>query len=654
MNPDKPILLKRGRHEIALKKIPDRFAIRLKKGIAKDMASLRPLNIEKKEEPEHIDSDPSERMEIFSVREHVMEETVDHLRKAPRSEIVTHMYTTDDTPDGAFIPTGRMTIRFTHHTEKETREQILAENGLEIEREIDYLPDGYIVRLTSASKENPLKIAQKLQSQKNVLIAEPDLSFKVAYKFIPKDTLYPQQWHLNNLGEGTGLVAGADVKAEKAWDYTLGSRNIVICVMDDGFDFTHPDLNAPGKIIAPYDFGQDDTDPSPVDKNDNHGTACAGVALAEQNGTGAVGLAPGCAFMPVRTSGWLSDNAIEELFQYAIDKHADVISCSWAAAAPYFPLSTIMQGIIHKAATRGRRNRKGCVILFAAGNESAPLQGKMGDINYHQGFALHPDVIAVAASNSLDRQSYYSNYGPEIAICAPSSGSPGRGILTTDRTGTPGYEKGDYTFGFGGTSSATPLCAGLAGLILSIDPELTASELRNIIMQTADKIDRENGEYNADGHSPKYGHGRINAHRALKMVSGNHDGNNGEGRLPQTLFMEHRVKQQIPDKGEIKDTIPFPLMTNIRAVEISVEIKHTWRGDLSVYLKPPGHDEILLHHNSGHNANDLVMICRSSDDPELFAGLAGQPAQGDWILRVTDNAERDTGVLNKWGITIHY
>jgi len=87
---------------------------------------------------------------------------------------------------------------------------------------------------------------------------------------------------------------------------------------------------------------------------------------------------------------------------------------------------------------------------------------------------------------------------------------------------------------------------------------------------------------------------------------------------------------------------------------ISVEIKHTWRGDLSVYLKPPGHDEILLHHNSGHNANDLVMICRSSDDPELFAGLAGQPAQGDWILRVTDNAERDTGVLNKWGITIHY
>ncbi len=98
------------------------------------------------------------------------------------------------------------------------------------------------------------------------------------------------------------MVAGADVKAEGAWEYTMGSRDIVICIMDDGFDLNHPEFNVAGKIVAPRDFGQDDFDPNPAYENENHGTACTGVALAEQNGIGVVGLAPRCAFMPVRTS----------------------------------------------------------------------------------------------------------------------------------------------------------------------------------------------------------------------------------------------------------------------------------------------------------------------------------------------------------------
>jgi subtilisin family serine protease len=110
--------------------------------------------------------------------------------------------------------------------------------------------------------------------------AESDLSFQISKKHIPLDSLYQYQWHLENKGGMAGLTAGADVKAEEAWNITRGSRNIVVCVMDDGFDLTHPDFTASGKIVSPRDFGQDDFAPNPVFENDNHGTAYAGVAVA--------------------------------------------------------------------------------------------------------------------------------------------------------------------------------------------------------------------------------------------------------------------------------------------------------------------------------------------------------------------------------------
>jgi subtilisin-like proprotein convertase family protein len=307
-----------------------------------------------------------------------------------------------------------------------------------------------------------------------------------------------------------------------------------------------------------------------------------------------------------------------------------------------------MNAIIHKAATQGRANKKGCVILFAAGNEDRPLDGeKDGKISV-QGFALHPDVIAVAASNSQDKRSSYSNFGPEITLCAPSSGSPGRRIVTTDRRGTQGYSANDYTSEFGGTSSATPLAAGLAALILSANPDLTSAEVRSIMMSTSDKIDPENGGY-VDGHSPLYGHGRINAHKAVALAAGD-----GEERLPEVLTMEHRVNTPIPDQGKTVDTIPFPLDVDIREVEIYVEIRHTWRGDLRVSLIPPSGETILIENRTGGGQDDIIRSYRSTDEPNLFSALRGASGRGDWQLSVEDLARRDVGVLVKWGVGITY
>lgn len=647
------IKLKRGGREITFKKVPDHFAVRLKQGRATSEAALTASTGRPRTEVDHVDTAGTENMEVFAVQEaDELEATMDEMRQAPASDVITHMYTLDDTPGGAVIPTGTITVQFKPDVEPDEQADILSEHGLEVVEDLDFIPHGYTVRLTDASEENPLKIAAKLQEHDDIETAEPDLSFKISLKYVPPDPLYTDQWHLKNRGDQTGLVADADVKAEEAWEYTRGSRDVIVCVMDDGFDLNHPDFNAPDKVVSPRDFGDNDFEPHPAGADDRHGTACAGVALAEENGTGVVGLASGCAFMPVRTSGWISDNAIVNLFQHAIDENADVISCSWSAQSWNFPLSMKMKGIIHKAATQGRRNKKGCVILFAAGNENRPLDGeKDGKVSY-QGFALHRDVIAVGASNSRDKRSSYSNFGPELALCAPSSGSPGRSIVTTDRRGSSGYGSGDYTTTFGGTSSATPLAAGLAGLILSVNPDLSAAEVKQIMMDTADKIDAdgEHNGYDETGHSPWYGHGRINAHKAVAMAAGDSD----EDRLPDVLFMEHRVNISVPDMGDTEDVIPFPLDVDVREIAVNVEIKHTWRGDLRVILRTPGGEEVVLQERSGGSQDDLVRSYRSIDEPDLFAPVIGGPAQGDWGLQVVDLAARDVGTLVKWGLAVTY
>jgi subtilisin family serine protease/subtilisin-like proprotein convertase family protein len=651
MQSSNKITLKRGNRVVTYEKVPNQFAVRLKQGRAQDPEELKRNVGEVETAVEHVDADLQEAMDVFTVAEAAkLEEIVDKMRKAPAAEIVTHTYKIDESSGGAMIPTGTLTIQFKPDVLENRQVGILAEFGLEIVENLDFLPNGYTVALTEEASENPLKIAFRLQQREEIETAEPDLSFQVALKYVPTDTLYNEQWHLNNQGNRIGLVANADVKAEAAWDITRGKRSITVCVIDDGYDLGHPDFNVGGKIVSPRDLFQDDHDPSPVFFDDNHGTACAGVAIAEENGIGVVGLAPGCAFMPVRMALTLSDNAVVTLFKHAIDHHADIISCSWSAAAWNFPLSTKIHAIIRHAATQGRHNGKGCVILFAAGNENRPLDGvKNGHIS-HQGFALHPDVIAVGASNSRDERSDYSNFGPELTICAPSSGDPGRRIVTTDRRGVSGYSAGDYTFTFGGTSSATPLAAGLAALILSVDEELTSAEVRQIMMDTADKIDQAHGEY-VDGHSPWYGHGRIHAHRALVSVLG--EGEGGEQRF-ESLFLEHRVNRPIADLGVTEDPIIFPLDVAVGEIEVHLDIQHSRPQDLRVSLETPQSDELLLVDGTNGLQDGITKIFHSSNEPELFAPVIGASAQGSWHLKVVATAAQEVGEIVKWGLTVTY
>lgn len=133
--------------------------------------------------------------------------------------------------------------------------------------------------------------------------------------------------------------------------------------------------------------------------------------------------------------------------------------------------------------------------------------------------AAYPQTIAVGASTSLDCQAPYSQFGSALALVAPSSGGDlTDAIMTTDRTGQAGYDPGDYFSGFGGTSSATPLAAGVAGLILSKNPGLSEPQVRRILEHSADKIRPNVSAYDSRGHSDRFGYGRLNAERAIRMT----------------------------------------------------------------------------------------------------------------------------------------
>ena len=202
-----------------------------------------------------------------------------------------------------------------------------------------------------------------------------------------------------------------------------------------------------------------------------------------------------------------SDARVADAIRYAA-RCADIISCSWGG-----PRSPDVELAIEDAGA-GRKG-KGAAVFCAAGNDGRKR------VDYP---AAYPLAIAVGASTDQRRLAWYSNTGKQVSVVAPSSGGV-LDIYTTDvSTKNRGFNLGQeetggknglFTNEFGGTSSATPLAAGVAGLVLSVHPGLTREELKRVLESTADKI----GSGYKKGHSKRYGYGRVNASAAVRKAA---------------------------------------------------------------------------------------------------------------------------------------
>lgn len=457
---------------------------------------------------------------------------LDSIRQDPNTAIGTHVFhfgNQDDTQP--LVPNGKIYLVFTADTTEERCEQLLAEYALVV---LEHRGNNTYIASVTPQSPNPIKVAVALQQYTEVETAEPDFVAPVQFHAfsMPNDTLLQDQWHLRNTGKNRiwgddTLKKGADANVVPAWEalQSLGSPSIRIAIIDDGFDTTHPDLRGDGtKVKAAWDFASNSPNVMPRDTFDAHGTQCAGVALGAANASGIIGVAPNAGFVPVRFNA-VSDDLIERYFKFCTDNKVHIISCSWGMPNEDWKMSTRIHNAIKQAATVGW-NGKGMVICFAAGNEGRRISG----------FATHPDIVCVSASNSQDEfSSDYSNYGSNVMICAPSNGNGGAGISTTDirgemgsgeAYGSPSYDPNftgpvrdsqDFYAGFGGTSSACPLVAGVCALILSANPNLSAAQIKTILQKTSKRIGSD-PDYDAHGHSPRYGYGRIDAHKAVLMA----------------------------------------------------------------------------------------------------------------------------------------
>ncbi|NEN24639.1 S8 family serine peptidase [Cryomorpha ignava] len=323
------------------------------------------------------------------------------------------------------------------------------------------------------------------------------------------DPLYPFQFQMNNTGQyisGTNSLNDIDCNAAEAWGITTGSSSITVAVIDDGME-SHEDMedaNGNSRLIAgftpsngaggtPYSSGA-------------HGMACSGIIGASHNDIGVRGVAPGVKFKSVNIfEGSETTNDLANAFTWAKNQGADVMSNSWGYTSCTLSLSALNSAITD--AKNNGRGGAGSVIVFASGNGYKTCVDYPAKLSY---------VMAVGAVTNLGTHSNYANEGSDLDIVAPSNAAPGQagaGVRTIDREGSNGYSSGNYTSGFGGTSAACPVVAGVAALILSHDPTLTELEVRNLIQSTA-------SDMGTSGFDNTYGYGRVNAYQALMQIGG--------------------------------------------------------------------------------------------------------------------------------------
>lgn len=465
-------------------------------------------------------------------------------KKIVLKENFSNQFHSNKTPAYRFLKGGEIRannfiyIKIPNAKTEEEAKKWCKNNGFELIKQFKYIPDWFLVSFTG----DTIKKSAELVENKVVEQAEPSFYIPLELKyFIPDDPFFPNQWHLNNEnGAVFGYTGNDHAHVLEAWNVLLAfkgdlGQGIKIAMIDDGFDLDHEDLA--GKFLPGYDFTDNDDLPYPG-AQDAHGTCCAGVAAAiTNNGIGVAGACPDCMIIPIRMNmspfgGGTLDTIAIESFEWAASAGADIISNSWGPpdGGGFVDMGQPLKDLV-KNLTTNLRDGKGIIILFAAGNGSESIES--------DGFASNPDVFAIGASTAAGKRSSYSDYGMSLDFLAPSNDSSGDGwgmgdsfdgIWTTDNTfggynpgQLPGDATGKYVSEFGGTSSSCPLAAGIAGLVLSANPNLSKDEVYEIFRVTADKISMGNvnpmeNDYDGNGFSTHYGWGRLNGCEAVKKA----------------------------------------------------------------------------------------------------------------------------------------
>ncbi len=635
-----------------------------------------------------------------------------------------HAYQTK-TNQEAFLITDRVFVHFKRQPTQKTLNKFIAKYNLVLLEK--YSPKDFLLQLTDNTNMNPVKLVVLLTEKESLIeSAGHDLNIRVVkyQALLPTDSSYIQQWHLHDRLVDADFDSRASSNCEQAWNLlgNYGNSAVVVAVTDDGCRLDHADFNSSNKfaawgyfqgrrLINNIDFQANPN--SMYQSGNDHGTSCAGVIAGEADAVKTVGAAPDTGLLPIKwESGdggslFISDSKLLTALDFIADK-VEVMSNSWGNSPRSLWENQVINRIEQLSLNGGKRG-KGIVFLWAAGNENCPIQLDSDiPIPYTNGVEFRPNqivwkgvrsarifqhnltnlsgVMHIAALSSTAQRSHYSNYGPGISLTAPSSNShtyyrmqiAGLGVTTTTGAGS------GVTDSFGGTSSATPLVAGIAALVIAANPNLTAAEVITLLKETASKdlnftpypktpptdfdpdvswdvspiAPYDTGDFTDIGlpegtWSPWFGHGKVDALAAVSVALAKK-----EPPLPPsstTFEASNTPNLAIPDNDEvgIRDVISVAKSGNLLAINLSLDITHSYIGDLIVSLIAPSGVEAILHNRSGASANDLKKMFDNNTNASLNP-LLGTSIQGDWQLVVKDLANQDIGQLNSWDLSLQF
>ncbi len=355
------------------------------------------------------------------------------------------------------------------------------------------------VKVSFSNAQGVDALLEKLNGNPDVELAEKSPIYRKT--LTPNDPSFSgsTQWGLFQIG------------AQNAWNVSTGNSNVVVAIVDDAVEITHPDLSPviwtnTGEIanngidddgngyiddVNGWDasgtqYANGDTDPNPdaPASSFDHGTHVAGIAgAATNNNAGVASIGFGVSLMAVKsTNSSVNLTHTYEGVVYAIENNADVINMSFGSGFN----SSAFQSLMNYA------NSLGIVLVAAAGNDN------VSSTFYPAGYN---NVISVASTTTGDAKSNFSNYGSWIDISAPGSA-----IYSTIPGSGYDYKQG--------TSMASPMVAGLCGLMLSLNPSLSPSDIESCLTSTAANIDGANPSYVG-----QLGAGRIDALAAMNCIS---------------------------------------------------------------------------------------------------------------------------------------
>lgn len=430
---------------------------------------------------------------------------------------------------------------------------------------IEKIGQVFVFNCNVTSSDEVLEITTALSKNESVIECDAFTNNKLELLNI----LYPKQYYLHD--KSSDCIG---INMESLWKIApdLG-QEITVAVIDQGVDRDHEDIP---NVLEGYSMGSPSGKGEPINLTNAHGVACAGIIGASNNSIGVRGIASNIKILPVNifTSVKNDESYIAKAIIWASER-ADVLSCSWRLSHR----STLVANAIKEAVTKGR-NGKGCVVAFASGNSALTENGLAFP-------ASMEEVISVGAVDKTGAPWYYSQRGEGLCLVAPSGNIDLQGdIVTTDRMGDSGYNPGNYTEKFGGTSAACPQVAGVSALLLSIRPDLTAAEVKDVLQRTATDL-------GTTGYDTTYGYGLLNAYEAVKdvlIINGPREakskGSFTVGKFLKNVSITWSVEEKDKDKVKLtvsgylgEDCVAALVGTKTVKTKLYAVIKH---GDITV------------------------------------------------------------------------